>query len=385
MALTPDKNTILHYLRTLELPADKSITQEELRSKFRKLAKKYHPDVASEKDKDGSRFVEIKKAYDWLTENIEYTNRQIASGFALKAPAPRRQERKPAPPAKNKSSQNVKKTPPPDPKTIAKNFAEGIKRVEFNSVKYHSYIFTYGLQSSWGKDGYEVYKGRRSKKYGTLEELKENILTAINSEPGIKSAIEFGLDSEQKAVYTATVNHMLSVASKEYDEDRQLREHILNHPHTLLKYYNGGHSIFEYKGQMYVAFIPKSSAGSEEKTSSIYKLSVEKPNEIRLSFDRYIKKGFAPYVDAEEIWKIKLITSRMIELEGINKRVDCVLAGYGSANERGKEYMKEIPRGICRKCGKNRAILGACTECRKYIIHGFKDWRVLKDGSIIYK
>ena len=385
MALTPDKNTILHYLRILELPTDKSISQEEMRSKFRKLAKKYHPDVASEKDKDGSRFVEIKKAYDWLNKNIEYTNRQIASGFAPKAPATHRQERKPAPKTKKESHQNAKKTPPPDPKTIAKNFAEGIKRVEFNSVKYHSYIFTYGIQSAWGKDGYEVYKGRRNKKYGSFEEIKENIVAAINSEPGIKTAIEFGLDTEQRAVYAATVNHMLSVASKEYDEDRQLRERILNYPETMLKYYNGGHSVFEYKGQMYVAFIPRSSAESEEKTSSIYKLSVETKNEIRLSFDRYIKKGFAPYVDAEEIWKIKLVTSRMIELEGINRRVDCVLAGYGSANERGKEYMKEIPRGTCRRCGKNRAILGTCPECRKYIIHGFRDWRVLKDGSIIYK
>ena len=113
-------------------------------------------------------------------------------------------------------------------------------------------------------------------------------------------------------------------------------------------------------------------------------MTVEPQDEIRLSFDRYIKKGSAPFVDAEEMWTIKLITNRMVELEGVNRRVDCVLTSYGNPGKSWEECMHDSPRGICNKCGENRAILGMCLECRKHVIHGFRNWRILKDGSIFY-
>src|SRR5207344_3288327 len=52
------------YYETLGVP--KTATEEEIRSAFRKLARKYHPDVAKDKKAAEEKFKEINEAYEVL-------------------------------------------------------------------------------------------------------------------------------------------------------------------------------------------------------------------------------------------------------------------------------------------------------------------------------
>ena len=52
------------YYETLSVP--KTATEEEIRSAFRKLARKYHPDVAKDKKAAEEKFKEINEAYEVL-------------------------------------------------------------------------------------------------------------------------------------------------------------------------------------------------------------------------------------------------------------------------------------------------------------------------------
>ena len=52
------------YYETLGVP--KTATEEEIRSAFRKLARKYHPDVAKDKKASEEKFKEINEAYEVL-------------------------------------------------------------------------------------------------------------------------------------------------------------------------------------------------------------------------------------------------------------------------------------------------------------------------------
>jgi len=52
------------YYETLGVP--KTATEDEVRSAFRKLARKYHPDVAKDKKAAEEKFKEINEAYEVL-------------------------------------------------------------------------------------------------------------------------------------------------------------------------------------------------------------------------------------------------------------------------------------------------------------------------------
>src|ERR1700749_4429943 len=52
------------YYETLGVP--KTATEDEIRSAFRKLARKYHPDVAKDKKAGEIKFKEINEAYEVL-------------------------------------------------------------------------------------------------------------------------------------------------------------------------------------------------------------------------------------------------------------------------------------------------------------------------------
>src|SRR5437667_5855657 len=52
------------YYETLGVP--KTASDEEIRSAFRKLARKHHPDVAKDKKKSEEKFKEINEAYEVL-------------------------------------------------------------------------------------------------------------------------------------------------------------------------------------------------------------------------------------------------------------------------------------------------------------------------------
>src|ERR1035437_501451 len=61
------------YYKILEV--DKSATEEDIKKSYRKLAKKYHPDVANKDDKDSeSKFKEIAEAYEILSDKTKRSN-----------------------------------------------------------------------------------------------------------------------------------------------------------------------------------------------------------------------------------------------------------------------------------------------------------------------
>src|SRR5712672_738284 len=54
------------YYQTLGVP--KTASEDEIRSAFRKLARKYHPDVAKDKKTAEEKFKEINEAYEVLSD-----------------------------------------------------------------------------------------------------------------------------------------------------------------------------------------------------------------------------------------------------------------------------------------------------------------------------
>src|SRR5947199_848692 len=54
------------YYETLGVP--KTATEDEVRSAFRKLARKYHPDVAKDKKAAEEKFKQINEAYEVLSD-----------------------------------------------------------------------------------------------------------------------------------------------------------------------------------------------------------------------------------------------------------------------------------------------------------------------------
>src|SRR6476620_1783900 len=54
------------YYETLGVP--KTATEDEIRSAFRKLARKFHPDVAKDKKEAEEKFKQINEAYEVLSD-----------------------------------------------------------------------------------------------------------------------------------------------------------------------------------------------------------------------------------------------------------------------------------------------------------------------------
>ena len=76
-----DIKKVIQYLTILELSLDKPITQELVRTQYRKLVKIYHPDAHEEHYGDGERFKLLHEAYEFCYENVDYVNKLIASDF----------------------------------------------------------------------------------------------------------------------------------------------------------------------------------------------------------------------------------------------------------------------------------------------------------------
>ena len=53
------------------LGVEKDATDEEIKLAYRKLAKKYHPDVNKTDPKTKEKFIEIKEAYDVLIDPVQ--------------------------------------------------------------------------------------------------------------------------------------------------------------------------------------------------------------------------------------------------------------------------------------------------------------------------
>jgi len=75
------KKGIVKMLTLLGLSINKPYSKEMVSNNFRKLSKKYHPDVAEEKYKDGEKFKEILNAKDFLISNIDEVNDMIEDGL----------------------------------------------------------------------------------------------------------------------------------------------------------------------------------------------------------------------------------------------------------------------------------------------------------------
>ena len=72
---------IIQYLTILELPLDKPITEQDVKSQYRKLVHVYHPDASVDVYQDGERFKLLQKAYEYLKEDLDYVNSLIRNNF----------------------------------------------------------------------------------------------------------------------------------------------------------------------------------------------------------------------------------------------------------------------------------------------------------------
>jgi DnaJ-class molecular chaperone len=73
------------YYETLGVP--KTATADEIRSAFRKLARKHHPDVAKDKKAAEEKFKEINEAYEVLSDpekrkQYDQLGAEMAAGFS---------------------------------------------------------------------------------------------------------------------------------------------------------------------------------------------------------------------------------------------------------------------------------------------------------------
>jgi hypothetical protein len=72
-----DLKQIISSLTILELPYDKPLFKKSVTTQYRQLAKIYHPDTANPRYKDGERFKELRKAYDFVIKNIDEINEEL--------------------------------------------------------------------------------------------------------------------------------------------------------------------------------------------------------------------------------------------------------------------------------------------------------------------
>ena len=72
---------IIKMLVLLELSTDEPYSEQDVSTNYRKLSKIYHPDVANERYKDGSKFKELLEAKDYLLANVTHVNSLIKNGF----------------------------------------------------------------------------------------------------------------------------------------------------------------------------------------------------------------------------------------------------------------------------------------------------------------
>lgn len=79
---TNDLIKVISYLTLLELSIDSKITEEQVKTAYRRLSKIYHPDLSNERYKDGKKFIQLQEAKDYLINNLSYVNRLIASNFS---------------------------------------------------------------------------------------------------------------------------------------------------------------------------------------------------------------------------------------------------------------------------------------------------------------
>ena len=75
-----DIKLAVEYLTILELPFNERLTIAVVKENYQRLSHLYHPDTASEVYKDGQKFIELKNAYDFVTDNIVKINKAIRDG-----------------------------------------------------------------------------------------------------------------------------------------------------------------------------------------------------------------------------------------------------------------------------------------------------------------
>lgn len=72
---------VIQYLTILELSLDKTITKEMVKQQYRKLVHVYHPDASVDIYHDGERFQLLQKAYEYLSNDIDYVNTLVRNDF----------------------------------------------------------------------------------------------------------------------------------------------------------------------------------------------------------------------------------------------------------------------------------------------------------------
>ncbi len=73
---------IIGYLNLLELSLSNKLTKETVEKQYRTMSHIYHPDVSAKYYKDGKKFIQLKEAYNFVINNIDYVNKLIENNFS---------------------------------------------------------------------------------------------------------------------------------------------------------------------------------------------------------------------------------------------------------------------------------------------------------------
>lgn len=72
------ESKVKESMHLLGLDGEKYLNEQVVKSKYRKLASKYHPDVCEEIYKDGEMFKKINEASSYLIDNLDEVNKYLA-------------------------------------------------------------------------------------------------------------------------------------------------------------------------------------------------------------------------------------------------------------------------------------------------------------------
>ncbi|MDD3150748.1 MAG: DnaJ domain-containing protein, partial [Candidatus Gastranaerophilales bacterium] len=96
-----------NYYETLEITP--LVSDDEIKSAYRRLARKFHPDVNNGDDFSAEKFKEITEAYEFLQDKSKRKYYDILNGFNKPTPKSNPYDKKTSEPKTQTSSEQVKK------------------------------------------------------------------------------------------------------------------------------------------------------------------------------------------------------------------------------------------------------------------------------------
>ena len=140
------------YYMILDIP--EFSTQDEIKSAYRKLARKWHPDVAGNSSDVITRFKEINEAYEVLSDKSKKADYDTARRFYNYSSNQKREQKETT---NNSTNPNVKESSKKENKSESKKSGFGFNWEEFIAKKYREVQFKREKEVKTAKRGEDIY------------------------------------------------------------------------------------------------------------------------------------------------------------------------------------------------------------------------------------